>query len=202
MIFSDEFEINIKDIVEKTEACMVKAVDDSLKRAEALDSKKPRITFSLDGRVLKNLVVMQDYDYYTTNEYGILDLAKDVEDIEILFKYKNKNKPVFFLSVGEENPVSIKIEIENEEIKEILLKNEDKEQELKIIKPNLKDFSLDDYVEQIGYFVYNYLYFQDAAEFYIKQGVDFTKPVNILLGQKYDKKAAYIDYKIIMNDEI
>ena len=72
----------------------------------------------------------------------------------------------------------------------------------KIIKPNLKDFSLDDYVEQIGYYIYNYLYFQDAAEFYIKQGVDFTKPVNILLGQKYDKKAAYIDYKIIMNDEI
>ncbi|GEM_PF-2941366 len=76
------------------------------------------------------------------------------------------------------------------------------EKEMKIVNSDLKDFSLEDYNEQIGFYTYNYLYFQDATQFYEAFGVDFKKPVNIILNANYDKKAAYYDYKIIMDREL
>jgi hypothetical protein len=169
-----------------------------------------QMRFALDGRPIRHLVVHDRQGTKTTDTQGMVEVDASSDEVEIELTHYDDKVSYFINNDADSNdPFKIRLKISEEQIQGIeVFLGDDKKIEHPSVKPALTDFTLQDYVSlqdpDLGHkkyalviFFYNYLFFQDALEFYEGLGVDFSMPAHVILDaaqSSYNDQRIFIDH--------
>lgn len=158
-----------------------------------------QMRFALDGRPIRHLVVHDRQGKKTTDTQGVVEVDGNSDEVLIDLTYYADDRELYFINndPGSNEPFKIRLTISEGRMREIAILLHDNEEIAEdVVKPEIADFSLADYKDtHLDLLFYNYMFFQDALEFYEGLGVDFSLPVHIVLA---DKKSFYLDHKIFI----